>query len=161
MYNFGKNRQQNIDPEVPQSLEGVINSLETLLEHRGHDVPDSVQESLESFADSMGEQYDDPLVAETEPVLEDTSADIPVLSDVVSLGNVASAKNSDAHSAELDTLLDALRNELDILVEDILDEARDRFSAMLDNASAKNSISLKDNLNDFMRDALDRHGHQD
>ena len=122
MYNFGKNRQQNIDPEVPQSLEGVINSLETLLEHRDHVVPDSVQESLESFADSMGEQYDDPLVPETSPVLEDTTADIPVLSDVVSLGEVVSADNCDEHSAELDILLDALRNELDNLVEDILSE---------------------------------------
>jgi hypothetical protein len=161
MYNFGKNRQQNIDPEVPQSLEGVINSLETLLEHRDHDVPDSIQESLESFADSMGEQYDDPLVPETNPVLEDTTTDIPVLSDVVSLGDTVAVNTSDEHSAELDILLDALRNELDNLVEDILSEARGRFSEMLDSASSTNSISAKDNLNDFMRDALNRHGHQD
>lgn len=161
MQYFGKNRQQSIDPEVPQSLEGVINSLETLLEHRDHEVPASVQESLESFADSMGEQYDDPLVPESSKTLEEPELDIPVLSDVVSRGNPVPAGDMQTTGAELDTLLDALRCELDNLVEDILEDARGRFTEMLDKASSKNSISLKDNLNDFMRDALERHGKQD
>lgn len=161
MHYPGKHRQSSIDPEVPQSLDGVLNSLETLLEHRNHEVPDSVQEAMESFADTIGEQYDDPLVPEinTQVTLEQTLVDIPVLKDIISHGDAVPIKTETDTNADLDVLLDALRAELDDLVGDILDDARDRFTKVLDNASSKNSISLKDNLNDFMREALTRRDH--
>ena len=151
----------NPDPEVPHSLDGVLNSLKTLLEHRNHEVPESVQEAMESFADTIGEQYDDPLVPDlgNEVTVQPTLIDIPVLNDIVSHGDAVPVASKADPEADLDTLLDSLRAELDNLVEEILDDARDRFSQVLESASSKNTISLKDNLNDFMREALGRHGH--
>ena len=160
MYYPGKNRLSDADPEVPHSLDGVLNSLETLLEHRNHEVPESVQEAMESFADSISEQPGDTLTADTgnQATLEQAPVEIPVLKDIVSQGDVVLTQPADdvANNADLDVLLDALRAELDVLVDDILEDARDRFTEVLESASSKNSISLKDNLNDFMRGALER-----
>lgn len=163
MYNPGKYRHSNIDPEVPESLDGVLNSLETLLEHRSHEVPEAVQEAMESFADSMGEQYDDPLVPEDNfsPSLEPAQVDIPVLRDIIHQGDAVVPTQAESRtSADLDALLDALRSELDHLVDDILDDARERFSQGLENAPSQDPLSFADNINDFMRSALARREHK-
>jgi hypothetical protein len=163
MYYPGKHRQSSINPEVPHSLEGVLNSLETLLEHRNHEVPDFVQEAMQSFASNIAEQHDILMVPVVNALdtLEPTPVNIPVLKDIVRHGDplATSAETETDINTDLDVLLDTLRAELDSLVDDIIGDARGRFTEVLENASAKNSISLKDNLNDFMRGALARHSH--
>lgn len=156
MYRPGKFRQVKADSEVPGSLDGVLNSLETLLEHRSHTVPESVQEAMESFADSMGEQYDDPLVPDLNSTQsrEPTEVEIPVLHDIVQAGDAIPAKPG--NEDDLDALLETLRKELDHLVDDIIDDARDHFSQSIETHEAGEQLSFADQVSDFMRDALAR-----
>lgn len=134
---------------APESLEQVLSSLQNILEHKRfpfsseQDKTNPVSEPVpEPFAEQAAELYDDPLSLDDDniPLLrpEDAVNDdvhIPVLDDIVFKGQSADSSRDN----EVESQLKQLRSELDAIVDDLMDEARQQFESG-DIPPAENSL---------------------
>lgn len=124
---------------APEALEQVLSSLQNMLEKKHfpfQDTPDSAEllsEPVpEPFSEQPGELYDDPLnTDDIEPPLLHAEAapaddmDIPILDDIVFKG-----LDEDAGRASMvEFQLTQLRKELEMIVDDIVDEARQQIES--------------------------------
>ena len=142
---------------APESLENVLNSLETLLDHN-RQVP---QHALfnnrapryavhEPFSNQPAEQYDDPLVLEEiapSPVQE-VIRNIPILKNVVHpIRNIQSAvPGSDV---DMEETLNKLKAELSEIVADIMIDAREHLQEQDSDSQEVMETSLKRFLHDL------------
>ncbi|MDT8403631.1 hypothetical protein [Sulfuriflexus sp.] len=134
----------------PESLEQVLSSLQNILEHKrfpfaeeGSNHGPAAEALPEPFSEQPAELYDDPLYLDEDssPPLpaEDTVEDemqIPVLDDVIFRDLPAAASQGN----EIEALLLQLRSELDVIVDDIVDEARQQFESGDSPVPAENSL---------------------
>ena len=126
---------------APKSLGQVLNSLQNILEHKRFPFSNEqdknspiIEPVIEPFSEQAGELYDDPLILDDDniPVLqpEDAPNDdihIPVLNDIIFKGLEADP----GQTGEIESQLKQLRAELDAIVGDIMDEARQQFESDL------------------------------
>ena len=124
---------------APRSLGQVLSSLQNILEHKRFPFSNEQDKSspilepvIEPFSEQAGELYDDPLTLDDGniPLLqpEDTPNDdihIPVLDDIIFKG----LEDDPGKSGEIESQLKQLRAELDAIVGDIMDEARQQFES--------------------------------
>lgn len=119
---------------APESLGQVLNSLQNILEHKRllfSGEQDGNSPDVEPVTESFSAQTDPlPLEDSNIPLLtpEDTAdaeIDIPVLDDIIFKG----LEDDPAQSSEIESQLKQLRAELDAIVGDIMDEARQQFES--------------------------------
>ena len=122
---------------APESLDNVLNSLETLL---GHHRQARQQRLHEPYSNQPAEQYDDPLILEESPasvVREVMPQKIPVLKDVVRT------------APSTDKILNELRLLLSDIVDDIMLDARDHLQDQHGNSQQVMETSLKQFLHEL------------
>jgi hypothetical protein len=134
---------------APESLEQVLSSLQNILEHRRFPFSseqDKTSPALEPvpepFSEQAAELYDDPLDLDDNniPLLQPEDAinddlHIPVLDDIIFKGEA----DDSSRGHEVESQLRQLRSDLEALVEDIMDEARQQFESG-DTQPAENSL---------------------
>jgi hypothetical protein len=134
---------------APESLEQVLSSLQNMLEQKRfpfsseQDKTNPVLEPVpEPFSEQPAELYDDPLFLDDDsiPLLQPEDAvnddmHIPVLDDIIFKG----LANDAGQGSDIELQLKQLRSELDAIVDDIMDEARQQFESG-DSPPAENSL---------------------
>ena len=146
---------QHNKSSAPESLGQVLNSLQNILEHKhfpfAHDT-DEPSSTPEQATESLSKTFDDSetelLALDTDiPVLQTSEItsdeiDIPVLDDIVFKGLSEHPENN----REIESQLEQLRNELDNIVGDIMDEARQQFE------SGESVSTTENNMQRFLRE---------
>lgn len=141
---------------APKSLGQVLSSLQNILEHKRFPFSNEQDKSsptlepvTEPFSDQLGELEDDPLSLDADniPVLqpEETASDdidIPVLNDIIFKG----LEDDPSQSGEIESQLKQLRSELDAIVGDIMDEARQQFE------SGEPALATENSMQRFLRE---------
>lgn len=141
---------------APESLGQVLSSLQNILEHKRFPFSNEQDKSsqtlepvTEPFSDQLGELEDDPLSLDADniPVLqpEETASDdidIPVLNDIIFKG----LEDDPSQSGEIESQLKQLRSELDAIVGDIMDEARQQFE------SGEPALATENSMQRFLRE---------
>lgn len=128
---------------APESLGQVLNSLQSLLEHKQFPftgTPDKTIEiseaAIEPFSNQPGELYDDPLSPDDGddiPLLHTEESNpaelqIPVLDDIIFKG-LDEPAHFTGQGDEIENQLKQLRDELEAIVGDIVDEARQQLES--------------------------------
>jgi len=145
----------NLPPHAaPDSLDCVLNSLQSLLDHsrhRPHHVLSAPLQSLpEPFSNQPAEQYDDPLILDDEapgPVGQLMQQDIPVLRDVISPLEELHSQNAPS-TADIEHTLSELRAELGGIVADVILDAREH----LQRQEASSQEIMETGLKHFLHD---------
>ncbi|MGD8999652.1 MAG: hypothetical protein PVF75_04490 [Granulosicoccaceae bacterium] len=98
----------------------------------------------------------DALRASLQTVVASPARDyIPVLHDVVKPGTPQYATTADTDGEQaLATLLDTLREELDLLIEDMISDARERFELLLAQSSDELKTAVRGRLETHITDYL-------
>lgn len=152
--NHSPDNNQPLHHSAPESLGQVLNSLQHLLEHKRFLPPNEAdgvrfipEPVVEAFSEQAAELYDDPLYPDDGdiPLLtaeEEINDDIhiPVLNDIVFKG----LADDPGQSAEIESQLTQLRHELDMIVSDIMGEARQQLES-------GNSLPVENSLQRFLR----------
>lgn len=130
---------------APESLGQVLNSLQNIIEHKRFPFSDEQDKSrpildklVEPFSEQAGELYDDPLYPDDGNIssAQDDDIDIPVLDDIIFKG----LENDLSQSAEIESQLKQLRAELDAIVGDIMNDARQQFESGDSLSPAENNL---------------------
>jgi hypothetical protein len=135
---------------APESLEQVLSSLQNILEHKRFafsSEQDKTSHDLEPvpepFSEQTAELYDDPLDLDDDniPLLQPEAAvnddmHIPVLDDIIYKGP---PDDDSSRGNQVESQLKQLRSELDAIVDDLMDEARQQFESG-DMPPAENSL---------------------
>jgi hypothetical protein len=134
---------------APESLEQVLSSLQNILEHKRFPFSSEQDETVpalepvpEPFSEQAAELYDDPLdldddnipLLQPEDVIKD-DVHIPVLDDIIYKGQ----PNDSSQGNEVESQLKQLRSELEAIVDDLMDEARQQFESG-DTLPTENSL---------------------
>jgi len=141
---------------APDSLENILSTLETLIDHNHqphHDLSNSPYQTIyEPFSNQPAEQYDDPLFLEEiapSPVsIVVVKKSIPVLRNVVH----APAISNTVSNLNVEKTLNELRAELNEIVSDIMLDARDH----LEQQDADSQEIMKTSLKQFLHDLTTR-----
>lgn len=142
---------------APESLENVLNSLETLLDHdqqvprhtlfNSHAPQYAVREP---FSNQPAEQYDDPLILEeivTNPAYTVSPRKIPVLKNVVRpVRDIHLAAST--NKLDVENTLNELRAELADIVTNVMLDAREH----LKDHDADHQDVMKTSLKNFLDD---------
>jgi len=148
-------------PIPPESLENVLHSLESLLDHNQQHTQHTLYNTRaphyvvhEPFSNQLAEQYDDPLILEEIlplPVHEVVQRNIPVLKNVVQpIHKLEICSSTNAHNME--ETLNELRAELNEIVADIMLDAR----GQLEQQDADSQEIMKTSLKRFLHDLTAR-----
>ena len=135
---------------APKSLGQVLSSLQNILEHRHFPFSgkkDTPSPDIEPINESLSAQFDKlenaPLGLDTDdiPLLQSEETprddiDIPVLDDIIFKGLSEDAEKS----GEIESQLKQLRSELDVIVSDIMDDARQQFESDEPASATENSM---------------------
>jgi len=137
---------------APNSLENVLNSLQSVLKHnRDHAQQDLSQSNYEPYSNQPAEQYDDPLILDeplTDNVPEMLQQHIPVLNDVIERDTISPAP---AAVGNIDDTLNELRTELNGMVANIMIDARHH----LEQTDISSQEVIETSLKDFLRELSD------
>jgi len=137
---------------APDSLENVLNSLQSVLEHNRHYAQQLTnQSSYEPFSNQPAEQYDDPLVLDEPPAKASQvlQQHIPVLHDVIDTNATPSQPPS---PPDIEKTLNELRVELSGLVADIMIDARQH----LEQLDVSSQEVMETSMKRFLHDIIDR-----
>jgi phytoene dehydrogenase-like protein len=98
----------------------------------------------------------DALRASLQTVVASPASDnIPVLHDIVEPGTPQPVNSPDTDREQaLDKLLDALREELDLLIEDMISDARKRFELLLAQSGDELKTAVRGRLETHITDYL-------
>jgi len=140
---------QHNKSSAPESLGQVLNSLQNILEHKhfpfshGTDKPaPTPEQTTESLSEPLDDVETELFTLDTDiPILPTTEItydeiDIPVLDDIVFKG----LSEHPEKNGEIESQLEQLRSELDNIVGDIMDEARQRFESGESTFPEENSM---------------------
>ena len=153
-YNEATHQQHGSGSE---SLEQVLDSLQAVLDHNRHILkPARPRQAMplqapEPFAGLPAEQYDDPLCLDEQSVSNEDLFDIPVLDEIIAMSGETVSKQ------EIDDMLTCLHGELDSIVDEIMQDTRQRLQT-LDADAGKDAAKqhLENNLQRFLRELTSR-----
>ena len=134
---------------APESLGQVLNSLQNILEHKHFPFSNeqdktnpAIEPSTESLSEPLDEIEDESFSFDADiPTLQpekktSDEIDIPVLDDIIFKG----LSEHPEKNGEIESQLKQLRSELDNIVADIMDEARQQFESGESVPAAENSM---------------------
>lgn len=136
-----------------QSLEHVLDSLNSILEHKQLGSTHVVDETAPPL-NTVTMRH--PHHAQPEPINEAVmstdidDADIPILNDIISLGETLKPETD---SPEIQAILSALHQELNGIVDDILIDAR---TYLLRASSSNQDVCLEEGMKRFLHELIKR-----
>jgi len=145
--------QSNLEHQSgSESLEHVLDSLNSILDHKqiGASNPPSDSETVDTV--TMRHPNHRPTELINQDVIPDDldDIDIPVLSDIIKLGETL---KPETESPEIQAIINALQQELHGIVDDILIDAR---KYLLRASSSEQGISLEDGMKRFLHELIKR-----
>jgi len=142
---------------APDSLENVLHSLETLLDHNNQAPQHALfnnraphYAAYEPYSNQPAEQYDDPLVLEeiAPSRIYEVAQNIPVLKNVVHAIRPTLPAQATT-DFDMEKTLNELRAELTDIVSDIMLDAREHLQDQPSNSQEVMETSLKQFLHDL------------